>query len=77
MCTYNFVSTFSLFPHLTAFIHLYSAELLEPLSDKAMKESERRMDLEEEEGGERRSGSTTRMKVSLPRAAPDLSHDTQ
>lgn len=33
-----FVSTSSLFPHLTALIHLYSAELLEPLSDKAMKE---------------------------------------
>lgn len=42
-----------------------------------MKESERRMDLKEGGGGERRSGSTTRMKVSLPRAAPDLSHDTQ
>lgn len=70
----------NLFPlsHLTVFIHLYSAELLEPLSDKSMKESERRMDLKEGGGGgERRSGSTTRMKVSLPRAAPDLSHDTQ
>lgn len=33
------VSTFSLFPLLTAHVHLYSAELLEPLSDKAMKKT--------------------------------------
>lgn len=39
VCTCNFcLNLFPAFPHLTALIHLYSAELLEPLSDKAMKE---------------------------------------
>lgn len=43
---------FRLPPNLTALIHLYSAELLEWWSDKAMKgESERRLDLEDGVGG--------------------------
>lgn len=48
---------FRLPPNLTALIHLYSAELLEWRSDKAMKgESERRLDLEEAVGGGRGAG---------------------
>lgn len=61
-----------------ALIHLYSAELLESWSDKAMKGESERLDLEEGVGGVRgKSNSTTMMKVSLPQAAPDLSFDTQ
>lgn len=73
MCTRNICpNLFPFSPNLTALIHLYSAELLESWSDKAMKERLR--------GGwiwRGRSNSTTMMKVSLPRAAPDLSFDTQ
>lgn len=71
--TCNFcLKLFTLLLHLAAHIHLYSAELLESLSDKTMKERVR-------EGWiwRGRSNSTTMMKVSLPRAAPDLSCDTQ
>lgn len=60
-----FVSTFS----LVRPVHLYSAEPVESLSDKAVKEWEK-----DGFGGGGSSNTTTMMKVSPPLAAPDLSY---
>lgn len=67
------------FLHLTGFIHLYSAQLLESLSDKSMKEGVRDGWAQRGQGwsGGEGSSRTVMKKVSLPQAAPDLSHNAQ